>query len=87
MKYTRKLEHSAGSIEAEPHRASPVVSLRGLRKEKRRLLRQLKQIRVEVGISEAEYRGLCSQAIQVMTLGTLLVSQRKRSIMVFDGVS
>lgn len=87
MKYARKPDQSAGTTKLRPHQASSLVSLRGLRKEKRRLLRQLKQIRVEVGISEMEYRDLCYQAIQVVTLGFLLRSRRKMSLTVSNGVS
>jgi hypothetical protein len=87
MKWTGKFERPRSYVEAAPSQSQAAVSLRGLRRERRRLLRQLKQIRVQVGISEAECRVLRHQAIKVMALSVLLESLIHKSITVSDGVA
>ncbi|KAJ5139210.1 uncharacterized protein N7515_004058 [Penicillium bovifimosum] len=87
MKGTRKFMRPPGYAEAAMSQSRAAVFLRGLRRERRRLLRQLKQIYEQVEISEAECRGLCYQAIKVMALSVLLESLSKKSTAVSNGVS
>lgn len=48
--------------------------LRGLRRERRRLLRQLKLTRVHARMSEEECKSLCAQAIRVIAFSVSLGS-------------
>jgi hypothetical protein len=85
MKWTGKFEQPRSYIEGTS-KQSQVEVARGLRKERRRLLRQLKQIRVQVGITEAECRVLRHQAIKVMAISILLETLIQKSTTVSDGV-
>lgn len=87
MKWTGKFERPWSYVEAAPSQSQAAVFLRGLRRERRRLLRQLKQIRVQTGISEAECRVLRHQAIKVMGLSILLESLIRKSTAVSDGIA
>lgn len=57
-----------------PQGHAPESTLRGLRRERRRLLRQLKLTRVRAGISEEECKSLCAQAIRVIAFSVSLGS-------------
>lgn len=87
MKWTGNFERPRSYVEDAPSQSQAAVLLRGLRRERRRLLRQLKQIRVHVGIPEAECRVLRHLAIKVMTLSILLESLIQKSTGVSDGIS
>jgi hypothetical protein len=87
MKCARRLERARSYVVAAPSQSQAAVFLRGLRRERRRLLRQLKQIRVQVGIAETECRVLRQQAIKVMVLSIFLESLIQKSTTATDGVS
>lgn len=86
MKWTGKFEQPRSYVEGASERSQAEVFSRGLRRERRRLLRQLKQIRVLVGITEAECRVLRHQAIKVMAISILLETLIQKSTTVSDGV-
>ena len=80
MKWTQSF------VEAAPSQSQAAVFERGLRRERRRLLRQIKQIRVQVEISEAECRGVRHQAIKVMAFSILLETLVQKYATVSDGI-
>jgi hypothetical protein len=80
MKSTKKSNPLQSYVEATRSQSQVAGFLRDLRKERRRLLRRLKQIYVQVGgTSEEECRGLRDQAIRVVALSILLESLIQKS--------
>jgi hypothetical protein len=86
MNWTGKSEQPRSYVTGSSQQLRAEVFPRELRRERRRLLRQLKQIPVRVGITEAECRVLRYHAIKVMAISILLETQIQKSTTVSDGV-